>query len=369
MKVFALGLLVVGLTGTATPVHVSIRGKPPTAVAGKAWTVRLSVRPASFRGIVRITAAGPSRARARATARPGSYRAKLVFSRAGRWTLTARAGGSVSRLGSVRVRPAPPQPLAFTQPTAIDLEPAGTLLLVENNPGRVLRVNPGTGRVTVLVPSMSAPYAVVRAPSGTVFVSSGNLVRRLDAAGTPTTVAQADTDIGPLAVAANGDLYYATSTRVFRLAGGVGPPIHIAGTGVEGGGGDGGPAVNAQIEQPHGLAIAADGALLVSDTGNERIRRIDLGSGVITTLALVGTPDGIDVGPAGTISVVDSRARRIVRFSASGTRIGFFGPLFGLPYDVEATADGGAYLLEAGPLGRLRRVAPNGTVTTVSRKP
>ena len=169
----------------------------------------------------------------------------------------------MSRLGSVRVRPAPPQPLAFTQPTAIDLEPAGTLLLVENNPGRVLRVTPATGRVTVLVPSMSAPYAVVRAPSGSVFVSSGNLVQRLDAAGTPTTVAQADTDIGPLAVAANGDLYYATSTRVFRLAGGVGPPIHIAGTGVEGGGGDGGPAVAAQIEQPHGLAIAADGALLV----------------------------------------------------------------------------------------------------------
>ena len=172
MKVFALGLLVVGLSGAATPVHVSIRGKPPTAVAGKAWTVRLAVRPASFRGIVRITATGPSRARARATARPGSYRARLLFSRAGRWTLTARAGGSVSRLGSVRVRPAPPQPLAFTQPTAIDLEPAGTLLLVENNPGRVLRVTPATGRVTVLVPSMSAPYAVVRAPSGSVFVSS-----------------------------------------------------------------------------------------------------------------------------------------------------------------------------------------------------
>ena len=368
MKVVAVGLLLAALGGSATPVHVSIAGKRSPAVAGKAWTVRLGVRPASFRGIVRIAAAGPRHGRVRATARPGGYRARLVFPRAGRWTLTARAGGSVSRLGFVRVRPAPPQPLAFTEPTAIDLEPAGTLLLVENNPGRILRVNPVTGRVTVLVPSMDAPYAIVRAPSGSVFVSSRTLLQRLDA-GAPVTVAQADSDIGPLAVAANGDLYYATNTRIFRLAGGVGPPIHIAGTGVEGGDGDGGPAVNAQIEQPHGLAIAADGALLVSDTGNERIRRIDLGSGIITTLALVGTPDGIDLGPSGTISVVDSRARRIVRLSASGTRIGFFGPLFGLPYDVEATADGGAYLLEAGPVGRLRRVAPNGTVTTVSRRP
>lgn len=216
---------------------------------------------------------------------------------------------------------------------------------------------------------MSGPYAVVRAPSGSVFVSSGNLLQRLDAAGTPTTVAQADSDIGPLAVAANGDLYYATSTRIFRLPGGAGPSIHIAGTGVEGGGGDGGPAVDAQIDQPHGLAIAADGALLVSDTGNERIRRIELASGVITTLALVGTPDGIDVGPAGTISVVDSRARRIDRLNASGANQLLRA---GVRLALRRRGHGGrgCVLARGGAaLGRLRRIAPNGTMTTVSRKP
>ena len=366
MKVAALGFLFLALSGSAKPVQVSIVGKRPTAVAGKPWTVRLGVRPASFRGTIRITAARAG-ARVSATAKPRSYRARLVFPKAGRWKLTARAGGSVSALGSVRVRPVPPQPVSFTEPTAIDLEPAGTLLLVENNPGRVLRVDPRTGRVTVIVPSMSRPYAIVRAPSGSLFVSNANLVSRVDAGGT-TTVAVADADIGPLAVAANGDLYYATSTRVFRLAGGAGPPILVAGTGVEGGAGDGGPAVNAQLARPHGLGLAADGALLVSDTGNDRIRRIDLGSGVITTLAQVATPDGLDVGPGGTISVVDGLNRRIVRLSPSGTRIGFLGPVFGLPYDVEATADGGAYVLEAGPVGWVRRVAANGTVTTVARK-
>jgi hypothetical protein len=369
MKLAALGFLVVALGGSAKPVQVSIVGKRPAAVVGKAWSVRLAVRPASFRGTVRITGSGPSRARVSATAKRGPHRVRLVFRRAGRWTLTARAGGATSRLGSVRVRPARPQPVSFTEPTAIDLEPAGTLLLVENNPGRVLRVDPRTGRVTVLVPSMPRPYAIVRAPSGSVYVSNANLLSRLDAGGTATTVAVADSDIGPLAVAANGDLYYSTSTRVFRLGGGGGASILVAGTGVEGGAGDGGLAVNAQLASPHGLGIAADGALLVADTGNDRIRRIDLGSGVITTLAQVPMPDGMDVGPGGTISVVDGLNRRIVQLSASGTRIGFLGPVFGLPYDVEASADGGAYLLEAGPLGRLRRVAPNGTVTTVSRKP
>jgi streptogramin lyase len=44
------------------------------------------------------------------------------------------------------------RPVRFVQPTSIEAEPAGTLLLVENNPGRLLRVDPRNGRVTVIVP-------------------------------------------------------------------------------------------------------------------------------------------------------------------------------------------------------------------------
>ena len=215
-----------------------------------------------------------------------------TFPASGRWRLTARAGGTTSRLGTVLVAPAP---LVFTEPTSIALEPAGTLLLVENNPGRLLRVDPATGRVTVLVPAMTRPYAVVRAPSGDLFVSTESRVERIGPGGARTTVADAGTDVGPLAVSPAGDVYYATATQVFRLAAGSGPPVRVAGTGVEGGGGDGGPALDAQLAAPHGLALAADGALLVSDAGNGRIRRIDPVSGVISALAQVGRPDGLDV--------------------------------------------------------------------------
>src|SRR4051812_8552986 len=130
---FALG------ASAAAPVRVSLVGKAPSLIAGRAWTARLTVRPVSFGGTIRVTATGPKRIDVRATGRRGSYRARFVFPSAGRWSLAARAGGSTSRLGSIEVRPAPPTPVAFTQPTSIDLEPAGTLLLVENNPGRVLR--------------------------------------------------------------------------------------------------------------------------------------------------------------------------------------------------------------------------------------
>ena len=100
-----------------------------------------------------MTATGTRRVHVRVSGRRGSYRARLVFPTAGLWRLTARAGGTTSRLGSVRVRRAPAKPLVFSQPTSIDLQPDGTLLLVENNPGRVLHVTPASGRVRVVVPA------------------------------------------------------------------------------------------------------------------------------------------------------------------------------------------------------------------------
>jgi sugar lactone lactonase YvrE len=285
-----------------------------------------------------------------------------VFPVAGRWSLTARAGGSTSRLGSVLVRPAPRTPLVLSEPTTIELEPSGTLLVVENAPGRLLRVDPARGTVAEVVPTLTRPFAVVRAPSGAILVTSANVLRTSEGA----TVAEANGDIGPVTVAAGGDIYFSTATRIFRLPGGAGPPVSVAGTGAEGGGGDGGPASSAQFRAPHGLSVAADGALLVADTGNDRVRRIDLSTGVITKLADVGDPGGIDVAADGTIYVAEMTSRRVLHLTAAGARIGFVGPEFGLPYDVEVAADGVVYLLEAGPVGKLQRIAADGTVTRVS---
>jgi streptogramin lyase len=351
----------------APPVRVSLARPVPAATVGRAWNPKLAVRPASFRGSLRVTATGPRRLTAAASRTVGSYRARFVFPEAGRWTLTARAGGSTSRLGSLDVRPAAPTPLLFSEPTSIDLEPSGTLLVVENNPGRLLRVDPATGSVEVLAPALVRPFAVARAPSGAIYVSGGTVVRRISGTGAPETVTELDTDTGPVAIGANGDVYFATATRVFRLAGGAGTPVRLAGTGAQGGAGDGGPAADAQFAAPHGIALAADGALLVADTGNDRVRRIDPATGVITAFAQVGIPDGMDVAPDGTIYVVEARSSRVVHLTATGTRLRLVGPSFQTPYDVEVAPDGVVYVLEAGPAGRIKRVAPDGTVTTVSR--
>jgi streptogramin lyase len=62
----------------------------------------------------------------------------------------------------------------------------------------------------------------------------------------------------------------------------------VAGTGKAGYGGDGGPAVNAMFRQPHSIALDGQGGLYVADIGNHRIRRIDLGTGSIETVAGTG---------------------------------------------------------------------------------
>jgi streptogramin lyase len=70
----------------------------------------------------------------------------------------------------------------------------------------------------------------------------------------------------------------------------------VAGSGQPGFSGDGGPAIQAQLRQPHSIALAPDGGLLICDIGNNRIRRVDLKTGIITTFAGTGekkaTPDG-----------------------------------------------------------------------------
>lgn len=73
----------------------------------------------------------------------------------------------------------------------------------------------------------------------------------------------------------------------------------FAGTGVPGFSGDGGPATQAQLRQPHSIAVDPKGRLLICDIGNHRIRQVDLSSGTIETYGGTGerlpTPDGAPV--------------------------------------------------------------------------
>ena len=110
---------------------------------------------------------------------------------------------------------------------------------------------------------------------------------------------------------------------------------HVAGTGRAGFTGDGGPAVDATFNGPKGIALGPDGNLAVADTENHAIRTINLNSGTITTIAgdgpqsVGGTgdggaalqaklnrPHGVCVGADGAVYIGDTLNHRVRRIQS-----------------------------------------------------
>ncbi len=98
--------------------------------------------------------------------------------------------------------------------------------------------------------------------------------------------------------AANGDMYFVEMRNhiVRKVEAATGTISTVAGTGEAGYSGDGGPAVQAQLHDPHSIELDGRGSLYIADIKNHRVRRVDLATGVISTFAGTGeqapTPDG-----------------------------------------------------------------------------
>jgi YD repeat-containing protein len=130
-------------------------------------------------------------------------------------------------------------------------------------------------------------------------VTPNGVVRYI--AGVPAGKANLDTACG-VAIAPDGTLYVsdADGCRVWRV--GIDGAVTIfAGTGKAGFSGDGGPAVNAMLHTPSGLAVGPDGSLYIADAGNQRIRRV-APDGVISTFVGVGKSGSRETGDGGPAS-------------------------------------------------------------------
>jgi RHS repeat-associated protein len=114
-------------------------------------------------------------------------------------------------------------------------------------------------------------------------------------AGAATLCLPRDVAVGP-----DGSLYIAdTANHRIRRVGTDGIIRTVAGTGAGSYGGDGGQATNAQLHSPHSITVAPDGTLYIAHTQHSVVRRVTP-DGVITTMAGVGLPGGFagDGGPA-----------------------------------------------------------------------
>jgi glucose/arabinose dehydrogenase len=107
----------------------------------------------------------------------------------------------------------------------------------------------------------------------------------------------------------------------------------------------------------------------VSDSGNNRILRIDLGFETATTVAAgLRTPLGMVVEPSGAILVAEYAAGTLTRVAPDGTQTTVASG-FDKPYSLARAPDGTVYVVEAGelgsPSGRLARVSPSGAVSRI----
>jgi sugar lactone lactonase YvrE len=196
----------------------------------------------------------------------------------------------------------------FSMPKGIALAPSGDLFIVDTRNLRVRRIAAGTEIVTTVA------GAGMRGATG----DGGDPLAALFSF-------QKDGDNpepgGAIALDQQGRLYIADTQnhRVRRIdlaPSGQGKIDTVAGTGTPGGGGDGGPATQAQLDFPQDLEISPDGRLFIADTENHVVRAVDLTTGIITRIA--GNGQAGDSGDGGDARQASLRRPFGIAFDAAG---------------------------------------------------
>ena len=140
----------------------------------------------------------------------------------------------------------------------------------------------------------------IDATAGIITTAAGNGIVGYGGDGGPAPSASVENSDG-VAADPQGNLFIADSSnnRIRRVDAVSGTITTVVGNGRGGFSGDGGPATSATLLGPYSVALDAQGDLFIGDSGNNRVRRVDGVTGIITTVAGNGTQGfGGDGGPA-----------------------------------------------------------------------
>jgi sugar lactone lactonase YvrE len=256
-------------------------------------------------------------------------------------------------------------------PAEIAFDKSGNLYVADAGNNLVRRVDRKTGVITTVAGNRKPVYTAdgiatavaIGRPSGLVFDAKGRLliaevfgsrIRRLDMGTGRTETVAGMNDLmfkpGPALETGfawansprtdgSGALYFSASgnNQVLRLDPKGETLAAFAGTGNVGLRGDGGPAAQAILNQPAGLAVDGAGNVFIADTGNNVVRRVDAKTGIITRVAGTGDegfagdggpaaaavlsdPIGLGLDGKGNLYVMDAQNYRIRKIEGVAAR-------------------------------------------------
>lgn len=192
-------------------------------------------------------------------------------------------------------------------PSGVAVDSDGNIYIADTENNRIRKIDGITGIISTVAgeeAQLNSPYEVAFDTEDNIYIADTHNSRicKIDTNGAITTVAGKGTfDFG----------------------------------GFGGYSGDGGPAVEAELNWPHGVAVDSDGHIYIADSINNRIRKVDSKTGIISTIAggeeigyagdggpaaeaRLWQPEGITVDTGGNICIADSFNNRIRNIDANG---------------------------------------------------
>ncbi len=333
--------------------------------------------------------------------------------------ITTVAGGNIGD-----GRPATERNFYF--PTDVFVDGEGNIYIADSDNYRIRKVDSSGNIITIAGngesgfsgdggPATDAglrSQAVFGDGAGALYITDGNRIRKVDPSGTIFTIAGNGEngfsgDGGPATDASlrsperislddEGNLYIADRRNYrIRKVDSSGTISTVAGNGTRGFSGDGGPATEANLNDPRGVSADGLGNIYIADTRNNRIRKVDV-SGIITTVAgdstsgfngdaglatetWLSSPGGVFADASGNIYFADTGNDRLRKVDPSGNittvagGAGFDAPIgdggpatqasLNFPQSVHVDGAGNIYTVGR---NRVRKVDPSGTISTVA---
>jgi len=305
---------------------------------------------------------------------------------------------AVGNGGSLLTYDGPASNANIGAPAGLAFDSSGVLYIAESQNGRIRKLSAGYLSTAYLslagMPQLNTPTGLAIDSSGAIYVSDGfgGQIIKMNKSG---TVSQISISARDLCVDSAGNVLAARGQFVWRFNTN-GTATLVAGDGKYGFAGDGSAADAARLYHPAAIATDAQGNLYIADEANNRVRMVSptgklttiaghasggyLGDGGPAVEATLNNPGGVAVDTYGLVYIADTGANRIRRISPEGTITtfagtgngGFYGDGVSArnasidhPTAIMVDRNGYVYIADTNN-NRIRRISPDGNITTVA---